>query len=193
MGEIMPPLSVRIASKTGVMGPKAAARHTTRHVSDLEGMFQDVAAAHVMTATGDPVVYRFYAAALPDEAPHLSFGTTVVYPGKVGDEFFMTKGHYHAQEETPEVYFCLQGRGYIVMERRDGATAEQFVEAGQAVYIPPGWAHRSVNVGTEEFVFFYACPAGVGHDYAAFEGKGFHRIVVEHEGKPLVLANPRFA
>ncbi|HUT36883.1 MAG TPA: glucose-6-phosphate isomerase family protein [Planctomycetota bacterium] len=193
MDEGIRPLSVHVASSTGRMGPAGAVRGIARRLADMQGMFQDAAATQVMVATGNPVVYRYFAADTPDEAPHLRFGTTVVYPGTVGNEFFMTKGHYHAQERTPEVYFCLRGRGCFLMETRDGSTAEEFVEAGQAVYIPPGWAHRSVNVGTEEFVFFYVCSGGVGHDYATFADRGFRKIVVERDGKPIVLANPRFA
>ncbi len=191
MGSGLKPLKCNIAGATGLMIPEGAVECVERHVSDMRGMFQDAEATEAMIVGGDPVVYRFYAARTPDEAPHLRFGTTVVYPGRVGDEFFMTKGHYHALEETPEVYFCLKGRGCFVMERRDGATAEEFVGVGQAVYIPPGWAHRSVNVGKEEFVFFYAIPGGAGHDYGAFEGEGFRKIVVGRKGKPVVVANPR--
>ena len=68
----------------------------------------------------------------PDEAPHLRFGTTVIYPGKVGEEFFMTKGHFHAQERTPEVYFCLRGHGCFVMETREGEAVEADVNVSQA-------------------------------------------------------------
>ena len=187
----MQPLKVKVTMATGLMEPPETVQGIARRMADMQGLFQDAAATQVMVATGNPVVYRYYAADTPDEAPHLRFGTTVIYPGRVGEEFFMTKGHYHAQERTPEVYFCLRGRGCFVMETRDGATAEEFVEAGQAVYIPPGWAHRSVNVGAEEFVFFYVCPGGVGHDYAAFEETGFRRIVVERDGKPAIVPNPR--
>jgi glucose-6-phosphate isomerase len=95
-------------------------------------------------------------------------------------------------ENTAEVYYCLNGRGYILMERRDGAAAGQDIERGQAVYIPPRWAHRSVNVGDEEFVFFYAYPGGAGHDYEAFDSLGFRNLVVERDGAPVVVPNPRF-
>jgi glucose-6-phosphate isomerase len=157
----------------------------------MRGMYQDAEATEALLAAGDPVLYRVHAAAIPDEDDHLLFGTTVIEPGKVGDEYFMTKGHYHAVERTAEVYHCLSGCGAILMETRGGETAEVFLQPGQAVYIPPAWAHRSVNVGDEPFIFFYAMPGGAGHDYVAFEAQGFRRLILERDGGPAIVPNPR--
>ena len=193
MDELFQPLRVDIFAETGFVGPEQSATMFGRHLSEMRGMYQDLRATEAMIADGDPLVYQVYGADVPDAEPHLLFGTTVVYPGKVGDEYFMTKGHYHAIEHTAEVYHCLKGKGHILMENRSGEAAGQLVEAGQAVYIPPGWAHRSANTGTDEFVFFYAMPGGAGHDYEAFEGKGFRNLLVERGGEPAVIPNPRFA
>ena len=32
-------------------------------------------------------------------------------------------------------------------------------------YMPPGWAHRSVNTGSEEYQFLAVYPGSAGHDY----------------------------
>jgi len=192
MDDLFRPMRVDIFAETGMLGPQHASHCLARHLSDMRGTSQNSQATEAMIAAGNPLLYQVYAADIPDEDPHLLFGTTVIYPGKVGDEYFMTKGHYHQVENTAEVYYCLRGRGYILMECREGEAAGQGVVAGQVVYIPPRWAHRSVNVGTEEFVFFYAYPGGAGHDYEAFDGMGFRNIVVERGGKPAVLRNPRF-
>ncbi|MFP4058047.1 MAG: glucose-6-phosphate isomerase family protein [Candidatus Brocadiia bacterium] len=192
MDELFAPLRVDIFPDTGLVGPEQTTNAFGRHLSDMRGTYQDAAATEALIARQDPLLYQVYTADVPDEHPHLLFGTTVIYPGKVGDEFYMTKGHYHAVEHTAEVYYCLRGRGYILMECRAGEVAGRPVAAGQAVYIPPGWAHRSVNVGDEEFVFFFAYPGGAGHDYEAFEHLGFRNIVIDREGQPVVLPNPRF-
>jgi glucose-6-phosphate isomerase len=193
MNELFPPFSVEIFPETGLVGPEHATSVIGRHLSDMRGMFQDARAAEAMVAAGNPLLYQVYDADVPDALPHLLFGTTVIYPGKVGNEYFMTRGHYHAVEHTAEVYYCLKGQGYILMETRDGNVGGQFVRRGQAIYIPPGWAHRSINVGDDEFVFFFAYPGGAGHDYEAFDGLGFRNIVVESDGRPVVTRNPRFA
>jgi len=44
----------------------------------------------------------------------LLHGTSIVHPGKVGNEYFMTKGHFHSVLDTAEVYYVLQGRGMMV-------------------------------------------------------------------------------
>ena len=164
------PFHVRIRAATGILEPPRPADIIERRLSDMRGMYQDAGAR---LADGDPVLYRVYPAPVPDDPSHLLFGTTVIEPGRVGDEYFMTKGHYHAVEATGEVYHCLAGRGCILMETRDGRTAEHFLEAGGAVYIPPGWAHRSVNVADVPF--------------------GFRSIVVARDGRAIVAPNPRFA
>ncbi|MFW6162139.1 MAG: glucose-6-phosphate isomerase family protein [Planctomycetota bacterium] len=191
MAEGTHPFSVAIHPASGLMTTTEATRTTERRLSDMRGMYQDAEATEALLGAGDPLLYRVYAAAVPDDPDHLAFGTTVIEPGQVGDEYFMTKGHYHAVERTAEVYHCLAGRGVIVMETRGGETAEVFLEPGQAAYIPPAWAHRSVNVGGEPFIFFYAMPGGAGHDYAAFADQGFLRIIVECEGVPTIVPNPR--
>ena len=49
-----------------------------------------------------------------------STGALDEYPGKVGDEYFMTKGHFHTILETCEVYYTLSGQGAMLMETPEG-------------------------------------------------------------------------
>ena len=56
-----------------------------------------------------------------------------LYPGTVGDECFMTKGHYHAVPATAEVYLCLRGRGRMMMK-----TARRRVPLGRIHSRPVG-------------------------------------------------------
>ena len=186
------PLLVGLDAATGLVTPEGVTTTIERRLSDMGGMYQDAEAAERMLADGDPLLYRVCAPTVPDEAEHLLFGVTVLESGKVGDEYFMTKGHFHEVEHTAEVYQGLSGRGMIVMETRDGETAEMPLDPGGVAYIPPGWAHRSVNVGDEPFVFFYVMPGGAGHDYASFADQGFRHIVVDVDGSPSICPNPRF-
>ena len=43
----------------------------------------------------------------------LYFGITYLYPGKVGNEYMMTKGHYHANVDRAEFYWGLEGEGML--------------------------------------------------------------------------------
>ena len=54
-------------------------------------------------------------------------------------------------------------------------------------YVPPYWAHRSINVGNEQLVFFAVYPGNAGHDYGTIEREGFSRRVVQRDGEPTLV------
>lgn len=166
--------------------------HTVRTLSDMRGYYADTAAYEALLAQGDRVLYEVYEVARPALPGELSHGTTILYPGQVGEEYVMTKGHYHAIRETSEVYYCLLGEGMMVMEKPDGATSVQAMCAGTVLYVPPRWAHRTVNTGQQPLVTFWVYPAVAGHDYASIQERGFRKIVVERGGGPAISDNARF-
>lgn len=171
----------------------AGAEPTVRKLSSLRGQFLDAAAFDAQVASDDSVLYAYYMVDRPGEAGELSSGLTILHPGKVGDEYFMTKGHFHAVLETSEVYYCLSGFGMMVMETPEGDWHVAEMTPGAVVYVPPRWAHRSVNVhATADLVFFWVFPAYAGHDYGSIERQGFRKLVVERDGTPAIIDNPRW-
>ncbi|GBF34270.1 glucose-6-phosphate isomerase [Desulfocucumis palustris] len=178
------PFKVDIDFATGHV--TAPAKVLTRRLSDLQGLFMDSAAYEQMLSRENPVLYDVYEIQVPEEAGHLASCTTVIYPGKVGKEYFFTKGHFHTIEETAEIYTCLRGEGYLLMMTRDGRSRAIKMTPGVSAYIPPYWAHRTLNCGGEPFVFYGVWPADAGHDYAAILDKGFKQRVMEVDGKPAV-------
>ena len=123
----------------------------------------------------------------------LSFGCSILNPGKVGDEYYFTKGHFHAILETGEVYYCLSGHGYMLLENQEGDWSAQELTAGQTVYVPPCYAHRSVNVSPDQpFVTFFVYRSDAGHNYGAIETRGFRKLLVERNGQPTIIDNPRW-
>ena len=104
----------------------------------------------------------------------------------------MTKGHFHTILETAEVYWTMSGEGYMVMENPEGDTLEERLTPGQAVYVPRSYAHRTVNTGKEPLVLFYVFQADAGHDYGTIETKGYHKLIVEKDGAPAVVDNPKW-
>jgi glucose-6-phosphate isomerase len=69
---------------------------------------------------------------------------------------------------------------------------EQF-KPGIAVYVPPNFAHRSVNTHpTEPLISFFVFRADAGHNYKTIETKGFRKLIVERDGKPEVIDNPKW-
>lgn len=164
-----------------------------RTLSKMKGMFHDEAAFDAQLAKGDSLLYEFYDMGVPDSEKDVAYGTSITYPGKVGDEYHMTKGHFHTVIDTAEVYYCLRGHGYMMMETPEGETQWLEFLPGKAVYVPGRWAHRSINVHpTEPLVTFFAFPGNAGHDYGTIESKGFRKLMVERDGKPTVIDNPRW-
>lgn len=142
---------------------------------------------------GDPLLYEFYGLDLPeDDSGVLQFGTTILYPGKVGEEYFMTKGHFHTILDTSEIYYGLSGRGMMLMETPEGQVDWKEIGPGEALYVPGRWAHRSINTGTEPLVMFFVYRGDAGHDYGTIEEKGYRKLVVERDGRPAVIDNPKW-
>jgi len=159
----------------------------------MAGMYADQEAFDEMVAAGDPIVYEFYDLGMPDEAGDIAFGTSITYPGKVGDEYFMTKGHFHSILPTAEVYYCLHGMGQMMMENPEGDWEARELSAGVAVYVPARYAHRSINTSSDEpLVTFFAFRADAGHDYGTIEGRGFRKLVVERDGQAVIVDNPKW-
>lgn len=175
-----------------VTGISKTAVTTKRYLSQMKNMFFDTAAADELLKTEDPLVYEFYELGCPERSGDLLFGTTILYPGKVGDEYFMTKGHFHTRLETAEVYYTLDGEGYMVMENPEGDTIELPLSKGQAVYVPRRYAHRTVNTGNKPLILFFTFDADAGHDYGTIETKGYHKMLVDRNGKPVVIDNPKW-
>lgn len=173
-------------------GLSQSAESTKRYLSQMRGMYRDDAAFDAMVKEGDPVVYEFYEMSAPEDAGELAFGTSITYPGKVGDEYFMTKGHFHTVLETAEVYYCLSGSGCMLIENPEGDWALKELRPGSVVYVPERYAHRTVNTGDAPLVTFFVFRADAGHNYGEIERKGYRNLVVEKNGVPAVVPNPKW-
>jgi glucose-6-phosphate isomerase len=155
------PLLVTMDVPTGRMQP--AGPTLVRRMSDLEGLFADEEAWRAAVAAGDPVVYEVSSSPVPEVPRELPHSITTIYPGACGGELHMTKGHQHPDPQG-EIYLGLSGVGGLLMS--DGQRSEWLeLRAGSIGYIPPGWAHRSVNTHDEPYRFLAVYPGAAGHDY----------------------------
>ena len=105
-------------------GISKKAETTKRYLSQMKDMYYDTDSAERILEESDPLIYEFHELGCPERSGDLAFGTTILYPGCVGDEYYMTKGHFHTILETAEVYYTLSGEGYMVMENPEGDTLE---------------------------------------------------------------------
>jgi glucose-6-phosphate isomerase len=163
----------------------------TRTLADVRGCFADAAAYEAALALGNPLLYEVTAVEPATGDGQLHYGLGIIQPGKIGDEYFLTKGHYHSHRPAAEIYIGLKGEGAMLLE--DEATGESRMVplvAHSAVYVPGHTAHRTVNTGNEPLVYLGIYPSNAGHDYAAIVRKNFAKIIVERDGKPVMLDRP---
>ncbi len=163
-----------------------------RRLQDIQGIFADQKKVKEILQSENPLIYEVYGLDLPEKEGHLIYCLSVVYPGKIGKEYFMTKGHFHARRDTAEIYMGLKGEGYLIMQTFDGEFYPLKVTPGAIAYVPPFWGHRSVNTSREKFIQLAIYPGNAGHDYKIVEDYGFCKILVEENGKPVFINNPEY-
>ncbi len=166
--------------------------HIVRKLSSMENQYLDENSYQEMIKKEDRVLYEVYEKLVPEIEGELIQGLTIVHPGKVGREYFMTKGHFHSILETAELYLCLKGYGYMMMETPEGECLAEELLPYTALYVPGGWAHRSINTGSDDLVMLFIYPAHAGHDYATIETKGFRKLLIEDKGRPKIIDNPKW-
>ena len=172
--------------------PSRVDNHIERRLSALRGQFLDQDTYNNMLSIEDQLIYEVYEIQRPEVEGELLMGVSVVHPGKVGQEFYMTKGHFHTVLATSEIYYCLRGEGFMVMETPEGDTSVEPLSPGKVLYVPPRWAHRSVCTSRQEdLVTFFAYPANAGHDYGTIEKQGFRKLVLDGIHGPEIIDNPR--
>jgi glucose-6-phosphate isomerase len=146
---------------------------SVRRVCDLGGLWSAGPQA------GDTrVVYRTYGDPGDDTVdPELKYAVTVIEPGEVHGEAFMTRGHVHVRPDRGEWMMGLSGRGKLALRDADGSAWTQDVQPGTIVKIDGKHAHRAANTGDTPFVFVVTWLSDCGHDYSSIETKGFGIVI----------------
>lgn len=162
---------------TGALSGEPLIRKTT-HLGDLAGVFADDEAWR----QGDPQlsVYTVEMFDSPSGEGELYTGVTHLNPGVVGEEFFMTRGHFHARREQGEVYLGLRGAGLLLLQNEQGQTRLENVTVGSVHIIPGNTAHRLINSGTDILSALAVWPTTAGHDYASLAGGFGRRITIRN-------------
>ncbi len=160
---------------------------STKLLRQLEGVFADVDAFKKLHP--DTLVYNVQAHLPVKEGTPggLFFGTTVIQPGKVGNEYFMTRGHFHATADRAEYYWGVQGEGMLILMDADRNTWAEKMYPGSLHYIPGGVAHRVANTGKTPLIFGASWPSDAGHNYAEIDNNGFSARLLEIDGKPSLI------
>jgi glucose-6-phosphate isomerase len=166
----------------GVM--RGATSSYEKRLGDMAGVYRDEDAFGEIVADkgADFLVYRVEEHRNVDGEGALIIGTSTLQPGRYGDEFAVTRGHLHAKADRAELYYCLSGRGVMLLETLDGRSEALPLAPGEAVHVPGHWVHRSVNVGAEPFVTLFCYGADAGQDYELIRKAGGMAALVVTDG-----------
>jgi glucose-6-phosphate isomerase len=174
---LIEPFAVDFNLAEGVMLDPTS--HLVRRASDMKGYYADKEALERLIKDGNPVHYEVFEKPIPGEYWHIMYCISKLQPGLVGNEYFMTKGHYHSRINTGEIYLALRGTGLMLMMTPDGGCRHETLVPGRMVYVPPYWGHRSINTGREPLISFCVYPGDAGHNYGGIEKDGFPKRAYE--------------
>ena len=173
------PIKLSFDAATGALSP--ATGRFCKRLSHLEGVFRDTDAwSRAIQENADPLVYEVKE--FKKDGSDLFFGTTTMQHGKIGEEYFMTRGHFHLRRDMGEFYCTQHGRGLLLLQNRDGKFETVEMHEGTCAFIPPDWAHRSINIGAGPLVFTWVCNILAGHDYDSIATRGMRMLAVERGG-----------
>lgn len=180
---------VSLDLKTGKLSGDRV-RETFRTLGDMEGYYLDERARQSLNPK--TVVYRVQIseAAQDGQEGGLLLGTTFVEPGLVGDEYFMTKGHFHHIRNRSEYYITVAGTGALILMDENRHTTFEPMNPGSVHYIPFSAAHRVANTGDGVLAFLACWPSDAGHDYETIERHGFSGRLRKIGDKPALIEEP---
>lgn len=181
-------LSGLIVEDDQLSGPDI--QQIVRPISSVRELFEDQQAFDRLPQ--DAVAYEV-ASYLPEAEGTpggLYYGITRIHPWMVGDEYMMTKGHFHAQIDRAEFYWGIQGEGLLLLMDCDRNCRAEQVFPGSLHYIRGGIAHRMINTGKAIFSFGACWPSDAGHDYQTISREGFAARVKRIDGEPHIIKNP---
>lgn len=166
-------------------GTIEGAKVVERRLSDLRGYFVDEGAYEAALAQEDSLVYTVSSVRPAEGEGQLHYGLGMIMPGRIGAEYYLTKGHFHAWRPAAELYIGLRGEGVMLLE--DEATGESKLVPlmpNSAVYVPGFTAHRTINTGKVPLTYLGVYPAQAGHDYGLIAERNFRKVVLAVDGKP---------
>ena len=147
---------------------------SVRTVGDLRNYWQDPSAADLIALQPLYETETYFGKPEGTEGAIL-WGSTRLFPGDVGGEYFMTRGHWHLKPTHGELILVVSGTGLVVLMDHDRMTTTVELSPGVTYHIDGTLAHRTVNTGDVPLVFWCAWAADCGHNYESILQDGFSR------------------
>jgi glucose-6-phosphate isomerase len=164
-----------------------AIEESRKTLGQLPGLFHDCQAWSRMDPEIEVYRVQFWRPVPDGTTGGLFWGTSTLNPGRVGDEYFMTHGHFHSLRDRAELYATVSGVGALLLMGEEGETCSQTMIPGSVHYVPGNVAHRVVNTGSIPLVFLASWPSDAGHDYQKIGVTGFSKRMVARDGIPCLI------
>ncbi len=127
-----------------------------RKLSDMKDFFKNP------NKRGNPVIYKVYRKVLNN----YEVGLTIINPGAINKEYYMTKGHRH-KKPFSEVYILEEGKGKLILQEKRGKESRIVeLKKDQPFIVPGKMAHRLVNTGNQKLKVITIYHKDSSHDYS---------------------------
>lgn len=137
------------------------------------------------------VIYEEYVKEATPEEGHLNWGHLTVYPGRVNDEYFCTRGYFPKNPSAEQYYLCMNGNGLIMYMNRNGDCWCEELEEGSLHHTPEGVARRIINLSDEPLMLSTCKPANSGEDYDAIAEHPFPCHIYDDDGEMAIRVDLR--
>lgn len=178
-------LSYLTVDLDNLQGPQV--QRLVRPVRSVRELFEDREAFDRLPQNAPAYEVASYLPVAEGTPGGLFYGITRIHSWIVGDEYMMTKGHFHARIDRAEFYWGLRGEGLLLLMDGNRNCRAEKVFPGSLHYIGGGIAHRMINTGDEIFSFGACWPSDAGHDYATIARDGFAVRVKKVNGQPRIV------
>lgn len=151
------------------------------------------------TASGPDPVYWVFSQTCPKWE-----NLTILSPGRFGNEFSKTLGHYHGSHHI-ETYHKVLGEGILILQKKhvdNNVWVPEIVDEvllirvreDDEVKITPEYGHSWSNIGALPLILFDNWKdSHTPSDYAMIKKlKGLAYYLVEENGQPQVIPNPNY-
>jgi glucose-6-phosphate isomerase len=176
--------------RTGSMGNDARIERGCKTLGQMNRVFLDEHARSLADPATVVYAVEYWKPVAQGTEGGLYWGNSTVFPGMVGEEYFMTRGHFHARRDRAEFYTTVSGAGMLVLMDEQRRASVQEMSPGTTHYVPGGMAHRVVNTGDAPLTLVACWPSDASYDYATIGEQGFSLRVMCRSGRPMLLVQP---
>lgn len=170
---------------------------SARELDELKEVLQNT------QSEGPPIAYWVFSDITEEKWENM----TVTTPGKYGEEYPKTYGHYHTASDADEIYRLVSGKGVFMLQRKHynekGTFIPNIVEEvllikaekpGEEIVVPKEYGHSWSNIGEEPLVTFDNWRfKHKPTDYEPIKNQqGLAFYLIEKNGEVQAVPNPKY-